>query len=158
MLSGVLLSRGSTDELARFDDECGEGNAVNAASVEADSMRGAPWLLRGPVSEENGLRATIDGIPWHAAARGRVGAHGANLGHVAGHLFVEGDTRPHSRVHNQVRFEIDCEWQRTKVLRVTLAVGPQLFEYGPLILTQRDRLAAQLLSNSSIVIADDRRE
>src|SRR5690349_10373415 len=103
----IFFPRPRADEFAGFDHERGEADAVDATRVQPDRMGRAAGLSCRPVPEKNRLWTSIDVVPGNAAAFRRIGAHGANLSHIAGHLLIKWDTRPHSRMHYQVRSEID---------------------------------------------------
>src|SRR5690242_3012865 len=96
-------------KLVSLDNVGRQRVTVYTTSVEADGFLAAARLGRGPVTEEHRLLTVIDVIPRRAFITFAIAAERSQPRQIAGRLRVELDVWTQTRVHHEMRAEIDRE-------------------------------------------------
>src|SRR5262245_6543712 len=99
------------DELIRFDNVGSQVVAIHATRIETDGFPATPWFGRRPVSEKHNLFTVINVIPRRTFFALAIASECSDARHVAGRLRIEFDVGTETCVYDDVRVEIDCEWQ-----------------------------------------------
>src|SRR5207237_6768915 len=71
----VRAAGGHAEELVRFNYVRRQSTAIDAAGVKADCLLSVPRFSGRPMAEQNNLVASINFVPGHTLAAGRIRSH-----------------------------------------------------------------------------------